>query len=352
MKKKVLIIISILAILVLLVWFSCNPMNLQENKSNSISSLDETDTIKATGDYGCIGFGSGVTGGEGGAIVYVSDYATFKSYTDSNTPYIIYVTGSFNLNGMECHVRSDKTIIGQGNVVLSGGGLYLYKSSNVIIKNLTIRNSTEDGIGIHYSNTIWIDHCTIYDCADGLIDITQASDYITVSWCKFYYTGNYGHNYANLIASSDSDNGSQYHVTFHHNWWGDYVVERMPSVRFGRVHVFNNYFNAPGNNYCIRTRIDAEILVENNFFENVKNPWEQYVTGATGTQGKLRAVGNNIGFMDTSYGCTWYVDPNPGSDGQSFLIPGTDTVFTPPYSYTLETASTAKQSVISGAGAK
>jgi pectate lyase len=89
---------------------------------------------------------------------------------------------------MECHVRSNKTIIGQGNIVLTGGGLYLYRSSNVIIKNLTIKGSTEDGIGILYSDTIWIDHCTIIDSADGALDITQASDYITVSWCKFYYT--------------------------------------------------------------------------------------------------------------------------------------------------------------------
>ncbi len=119
----------------------------------------------------------------------------------------------------------------------------------------------------------------------------------------------------------------------------------MPSVRFGRVHVFDNYFNAPGNNYCIRTRINAEVLVENNYFENVKNPWERYVTSAGGTPGKLRAAGN------IEVNTTWYVNPAPDGDGnQSFLIPGNDVVFTPPYAYTLESGSSVKASVMAGAG--
>jgi pectate lyase len=91
----------------------------------------------------------------------------------------------------------------------------------------------------------------------------------------------------------------------------------------------------------VRTRIEAELLVENNYFENVKNPWEQYVDRCSGTQGKLKASGNNIGFMDTSYNVTWYVSTG-SSDGQSYLIPGTDVVFTPPYSYSFDSASLLK----------
>jgi pectate lyase len=119
----------------------------------------------------------------------------------------------------------------------------------------------------------------------------------------------------------------------------------MPSVRFGRVHVFNNYYNAPGNNYCIRTRINAEVLVENNYFENVKNPWERYVTPAGGTPGKVKATGN------IEVNTTRFVNPNPDSGGnQSFLIPGNDTVFTPPYPYSLDSAASVKSSVMAEAG--
>jgi pectate lyase len=108
------------------------------------------------------------------------------------------------------------------------------------------------------------------------------------------------------------------------------------------VHVFNNYYNAPGNNYCVRTRIEAECLVENNFFQSVKNPWERY-TG--GTPGLLKAANNNVGYLDTSYGVTW------SSGGSTELIPGTDDVFTPPYSYTLDAAASVPSVVTQNAGA-
>jgi pectate lyase len=61
-------------------------------------------------------------------------------------------------------------------------------------------------------------------------------------------------------------------VTFHHNWWGERILERMPRVRFGQVHVYNNYFGAPGNNYAVRAGRGAQLLIESNYFDNIKNP--------------------------------------------------------------------------------
>jgi pectate lyase len=321
------------------------------NAYGTATSSNATLTVatNAPPDFSAIGFcndGGTITGGAGGPTVYVGSQAQLQAYSQVGAPYIIMVTNSFALTGLDTHVYSNKTIIGVGNVVLSGGGLYFYRSHNSIVRNLTIvpTDSGIDGMGIHYSHHLWIDHCTIVDASDGAIDITQSSDYITISWCKFIYTTNHGHDFVNLIAANDADNGSQYHVTFHHNWWSTNCVERMPSVRFGRVHCFNNYYNAPGNDYCVRTRIDAECLVENNYFENVHNPWEQYIT--SGTPGKLYAANNNVGYLDTSYGVTW------SAGGSSVLIPGTDTVFTPPYSYTLDNALSVKDTVINNAGAQ
>jgi pectate lyase len=48
----------------------------------------------------------------------------------------------------------------------------------------------------------------------------------------------------------------------------------MPRVRFGQVHVFNNYFASPGNNYCVRAGIGASVLVEGNYFDHVNSPHE------------------------------------------------------------------------------
>ena len=163
---------------------------------------------------------------------------------------------------------------------------------------------------------------------------TKGADFITVSWCKFSYAfvpiGTVDHEFVNLIGSSDSDSGTSFHVTFHHNWWGAYCRERMPSVRFGRVHVFNNYYDCVNNNYCVRTRINAEVLVENNYFIGGQNPWERYVT--SGTAGKLFASGN------ITNNCTFV---NGWVTGAA-VIPGTDTLGAdlnpPPYAYPLETA--------------
>jgi pectate lyase len=326
------------------------------NAYGSTNSTAATLTVNTNvaPDFSAVGFcnqGGTVTGGAGGPTVYVGSESELQTYSDANSlPYIIYITNSFTLTGMATHIRPNKTVIGVGNVVLSGGGLYLYRSTNVIIRNLTIRNSTEDNIGIHYSDHVWIDHCTFIDATDGQLDITQSSDYLTISWCKFLYTVDSGHDFVNLIASSDADNGSQYHTTFHHNWWSTLCVERMPSVRFGRVHCFNNYYNAPGNNYCVRTRIEAECRVENNFFANVKNPWEQYITG-TGTQGKLFAANNNVPFLGTDFGVTWSGTTTNKDGTIRVMIPGTDSVFTPSYSYPLDAALQVPNLVTNWAGA-
>jgi hypothetical protein len=115
----------------------------------------------------------------------------------------------------------------------------------------------------------------------------------------------------------------------------------MPSVRFGQAHVYNTYFNSPGNRYCIRTRLYAQCLVENNYFKDVQNPWERYVTSAGGDPGLLHASGNLFNNV------TWYV----GYDSSSVLIDGTETVFTPPYAYLLDPAEKIPALVQWGAGA-
>jgi pectate lyase len=204
---------------------------------------------------------------------------------------------------------------------------------------------------LHYSANVWIDHCTITDSGDGAIDITQESDNVTVSWCHIYYSSaSLPHRLASLIASSDADSGN-YRTTYHHNWFGTNCQERLPSVRFGSAHVFNNYYNAPGNNYCVRTRIEAECLVQNNFFQSVKNPWEQYITSSSHIQGKLSASGNNVGFLGTANGVTWTGSMTNGDGTIRVMIPGTDTVFAPPYSYTLDAASSVPNTVTNNAGA-
>src|SRR4029078_9715463 len=128
-------------------------------------------------------------------------------------------------------------------------------------------------------------------------------------------------------------------------------IARMPSVLFGPVHCCNNFYLAPGDNYCIRTRVEAELRVENNFFQSVQNPWEQYVTGAGGKRGKLFASGNNVPFLGTNDGVTW-TGTKTNKDGTiRNMVPGTDVVFTAPYSYTLDPPAAIPTLITNNAGA-
>lgn len=229
-----------------------------------------------------IGFASlngGTTGGSGGPTVTATTSAQFQNYATQSGPLNILVSGNLNIGGV--HITSDKTIRGIGATSGLVGSLQLSNVSNVIIQNLSISNpfevGEEDAITLRESTNVWIDHNNIFDAADGLLDIVRESDFVTVSWNEFYYTseyaqdpvnGNTGHRFAMLIGNSpgafeDADN---LRVTLHNNYWGENVRERMPRVRFGDVHVFNEYFNTPGDNYAVRAAIGAEVLIENSYF--------------------------------------------------------------------------------------
>jgi pectate lyase len=304
-------------------------------------------TAQSADGFANVGFT--VTGGAGGEEVTATTGEQLKEYADSNKPCTIYVSGTLQINGMDTHVRPNKTIIGLGtNAVLEGGGLYLYKSTNVIIRNLTIKGSSDDNLGMLFSQNVWVDHCTFLNAKDGNMDIGRASDNITVSWCKFYYETKQEHALSCLLGSSDAEmiSSNKLHVTFHHNWWAENVRERMPSIRWGTVHLYNNYWSAAGNNYCVRTRLNAQSRIENNVFENVRNPWEVYITVTNATLGRILAT-NNLQ-LNTTWGNT---TTNKKGNEVVLMVTGTDEVFTPAYTYRPDAADKVKGLVTNGAGA-
>ena len=211
------------------------------------------------------------TGGQGGKTVTVSTLSALKSAAGSTEPMIIQVKGT--ITGSEgIKVKSNKTIIGLSGATLDGPGLLLYTVNNVIIKNLRIINpSASDGITIRTkSHHIWVDHCTLENPKfDGLLDITDESDFVTVSWTKLA-----GAAKNSLVGSSEtsfSDKG-KLHVTYHHNYFLN-DLERSPSLSFGTGHVFNNYYQntkSMTNGYGIASRMGATIYAENNYFDGIK----------------------------------------------------------------------------------
>jgi pectate lyase len=291
------------------------------------------------------GFGENTTGGEGGTTAVVDNAADFKELVETpDVPYVVKVSGAIDLGsvGGTVSIRSNKTIAGiDPNATITGQLGFKKGSSNIIIERLNITNPGDygegDGISLKEDiSDVFITKCTLYDCEDGCLDITRRSDRITVSWCKFYFTTpNSNQSRVSLIGSSDdaTDDLGRLHITFHHNFFGSLCWQRIPSVRYGRAHIYNNYYNCPGNLYCIRSRIQAECLIENNYFDGVNDPYYIYINDPGEITGKIRASGNVF------YNCTGRVDD------------GDDDVFVPPYSYTLDDTLDFPTVVRLGAGA-
>lgn len=115
---------------------------------------------------------------------------------------------------------------------LTGFGL-LIKKKNVIVRNLSISKvlaDNGDAIGLQTgaATNIWIDHVDLSsdmdhdkDYYDGLLDITHAADYVTVSNTKFH-----DHFKTSLVGHSDNnaaEDTGHLRVTYANNYWTKYV---------------------------------------------------------------------------------------------------------------------------------
>ncbi|MCY9270778.1 pectate lyase [Bacillus inaquosorum] len=171
-------------------------------------------------------------------------------------------------------IPANTTIVGSGTNAKIVGGNFQIKSDNVIIRNLEFQdaydyfpqwdptdgssgnwNSQYDNITINGGTHIWIDHCTFNDGSrpdstspkyfgreyqhhDGQTDASNGANYITMSY-NYYHD----HDKSSIFGSSDSktsDDG-KLKITLHHNHYKN-IVQRAPRVRFGQVHVYNNYY--------------------------------------------------------------------------------------------------------------
>ncbi|MBD1573300.1 hypothetical protein HC725_08445 [Vibrio sp. S17_S38] len=160
-------------------------------------------------------------------------------------------------------------------------------------------NSEYDLITLNNAQHVWVDHNTFSDGVrtddqfppvftapynekeqkvqhhDGLVDVTNGSSKVTISYNVFK-----NHDKTNLLGGSDSANPEinygpgSIDVTFHHNYWEN-TGQRMPRVRFGRVHVYNNYYNLNANaeetvykmGDAIILGTASKIYAENNVFD-------------------------------------------------------------------------------------
>ena len=281
------------------------------------------------------------TGGGDVAATIVTTLGELESAVGDTASAVVRIEGTIEGN---VSIGSNKTLEGAPGATFRGS-LSLNGSVNIILRNLTIvgyncSDNSDCGSGrdaitmINSAHHIWIDHCDISDGSDGNLDITRASDFVTVSWTRFSYSGRRsgGHQLSNLVGASDShtDDDGHLSITWHHNWWADNIQERMPRVRFGRNHLFNNLYTSAGNNYCVGLGVSGDVLLENNVFDGVDDP----INSTSYSDGNSVVESRGNLYIDTT-----------GSNAD--LGSG---VFTPPYPYTLDDATAVDALVRAGAG--
>ncbi|KAM7526855.1 hypothetical protein LguiA_016757 [Lonicera macranthoides] len=254
-----------------------------------------------------IGFGQGAVGGKGGQIYVVTDSSdhdtvnptpgTLRHAVVQTEPlWIVFATNMMIKLKHELIVNSYKTIDGRGaNVHITGGGcITLQYVSNVIITNIHVHHcvpsgntqirsspthvgfrgrSDGDGISIFGSRNLWIDHCDLSHCTDGLIDAIMGSTAITIS-------NNYlsHHNEVMLLGHDDRylpDTGMQITIAFNH--FGEGLVQRMPRCRHGYFHVVNNDFTE-WKMYAIGGSASPTINSQGNRYTAPSDPDSKEVT--------------------------------------------------------------------------
>ncbi|MFW5851613.1 MAG: Ig-like domain-containing protein, partial [Bacteroidota bacterium] len=296
----------------------------------------------------------GVTGGENATPVVVTNHSELVQAIDNEVS-VIHISGTITFpdNGrITIQDVSGLTIFGLPGAKLvstdltSGGSgiFYIKRVTNLIIQNITFEGPgayDEDGydnLCLDNCQNVWVDHCDFQDGMDGNFDIKNMSDYVSVTWCIFQYKkdpiaggsgGSDDHRYTNLIGSSASaiEDRNHLNTTFQFCWWGEGCRERMPRVRFGKIHMLNNYFSSAVSSYCARAGEEANILLEGNYFDDQNGPVDLFKSNA------IVAESNNV------------------STRGSISTQNAGSVFSPPYSYVVADPNTIITPITTCAGA-
>ncbi|KAK6355974.1 hypothetical protein TWF718_000349 [Orbilia javanica] len=278
------------------------------------------------------GFGASASGaGTSGGTTVTSCSALTAAAKNGG---VIKVSGLLSGCGV-VDLISGTSLLGVGsNSGIVDGGIRIKDANNVIVRNLKFSPAKKgDAVSLDGATNVWIDHNEFYslglvggkDDYDGLLDITHASNLVTVSWNKFR-----DHWKGSLVGHSDnnaSEDTGKLKVTYHHNSFNN-VNSRLPSLRFGTGHMYSNcYTNCPTSG--VNSRMGAQVLVENCSFTNVPL---SVVTNLDSDADGYATERNNI-FAGTS---TTRITQSSN--------------FSPPYSYTMTSASNACGCVNSSAG--
>jgi pectate lyase len=142
-----------------------------------------------------VGFAAGTTGGGSGAGTTVTSCAELTAAAKAGG--VIKVKGMLTGCGVIRVGTAGTSILGVGkDAGLTDSGLQVFKTSNIIIRNLKLYRAPKgkDLIDIEGSTNVWVDHNDFSsigitgdkDTYDGLLDAKSGADMLTFSWNKFH----------------------------------------------------------------------------------------------------------------------------------------------------------------------
>lgn len=222
-------------------------------------------------------------------------------------------------NDVRLHVASNKTVVGLGpDSTVVGGSFVVSGVSNLIFRNFTMTNinphlvEAGGAISMQDSDHIWVDHMRFSQISDGYTDMVNVQN-VTLSWNHFdgYNTASCDNHHSYVMFADDTT------VTFHHNYF-DQGGGRNPKLNKSgtRAHLYNNYWYDI-TYFATNTGNGAQAKIEGNYYQSVSRPhW------------------NESGYIDANMSSNVYVNTSTSSYADTG-----DSVFSIPYSYSVDSAS-------------
>ena len=262
-------------------------------------------------------------------------------------------------------VGANTTVVGlDAGATLHGLTLKVAGVDNVIIRNLRFEdahdcfpqwdpndgaqgnwNSEYDNVELSGATHVWVDHNEFsdggnvhlptyfgmkYEVHDGMLDIVAGSDLVTVSYNRFH-----DHDKSMLIGNTDKPtyDVGKLRVTLHHNLFQN-LGQRVPRVRYGQVHVYDNLYVEPDTAdyvYSFGVGVESRIYAENNYFRlpaqiplgSVVKYWKGKVLHATGTLVSTGGLARPVDLL-AEYNAAFDPDLGPDVGWVPTLVPRLD----------------------------
>ena len=248
------------------------------------------------------GYAPLTSGGNGGAIVYVTNLNNsgagslrdaLAGLTGSPTTIRFSVSGTIYPTGTLWFIGSNATIAGETapppGITIDGsycsGPTLGISGHDLIVQHVRVRNngSARETIQINSDYNLILDHLSVSGSADGAIDINNGVHHITVSNCLIAESveghrsyGRYASLHHNMYSYNNRRQPKIVNYTGPYDWRNNvlqYWTGTGTNVEAGhQVNIINNYFGppAPGEvcsmGFHIDSGLSADVYISGNYF--------------------------------------------------------------------------------------